>query len=163
MQAIKQAFTTPSSEPETYRELRPYDEIVYGFNYSEFPRYWSKEDEPDIVKIIMEGILLVFLPFEVSCFENEILFCIGGTTIDIPKSGSEDPKTESLLEIIQDESNVIGFCVLRKDGHLIIESCVHHKTSTNNLVPFLKPLEFCGSLEKPMHHFLNGFILRSLD
>lgn len=163
VETIKQAFTVPSSEPESLREMSPYDEIVYGFDYSEFPRQWYKEEEPDIVKTIMEGKLLVFLPFEVSCFEDEILFCVDGTTIDIPKSKREDPDSESLLEIIRDESNVIGFCVLRKDGHLLIESCVHHKTCANNLVPFLKPLESHGFFEGPMTNFLSSFILKPLD
>ncbi len=163
VETIKQAFTVSSSEPESLREMSPYDEIVYGFDYSEFPRQWSKEEEPDLVKTIMEGKFLVFLPFEVSCFEDEILFCVDGTTIDIPKSESEDPNSESLLGIVQDESNVIGFCVLRKEGRLLIESCVHHKASANNLVPFLKPLESCGFLEDPMASFLRSFVLKSLD
>jgi len=160
VETIKQAFTAPSSELESFREISPYDEIVYGFSYSEFPRYWSKEEESDIVKTIMEGMLLVFLPFEVSCFEDEILLSVDKTAIDIPQSGSKDPYKESLLDIIEDDSNVIGFCVLREEGHILIDSCMHHKASINNLVPFLKPLEFCGFLEEPMRSFLNGFILK---
>jgi hypothetical protein len=158
VEIIKDAFTIPSDDSECAGEITPYDEIVYGFSYGEFPRHWSEKAHPDIVKCILEDGLLVFLPFEISCFEDSLVFCVDGGTLDIPLSESEEQENEVIIEIAQDDSNVLGYCVIRQEGDLLIESCMHHKASGNNLVPFLRPLKSCGFLEERMTIFLEKFI-----